>query len=324
MAFNQLDHYDPRRGTSPRSTAVRIGIVDLNTRTPNEAGRNALAFERQGFDTYWLPGGWRDPLTNIAVAGQSARSIEMGSAVACVYGTHPTAAAETALTVNAALDGRFVFGVGTSHKHMIEGRFGGTFDKPIRQLREYLTILDSLFTTGAVDYTGETLSAHTELRITGVPRPQVLVAALSDQSLRVAGRLSDGVSATWCTYKLLSEYTIPMVSGAAAEAGRPAPRIVASMPISVNPDVEAARSLAADEYSLYGTRYTAYKAVFDRQGVPGVAPLVITGDEAAVVAELKRYAEVGVDDFCANPFGTEKHKQRTIALLGELAMSKTL
>lgn len=303
---------------------MRIGIVDLNTRTPSDASRNALAFEQQGFDTYWLPGGWRDPLTNIAVAGQTARTIEMGSAVACVYGTHPTAAAETALTVNAALDGRFVFGLGTSHKHMIEGRFGGTFDKPIRQLREYLTILDSLFTTGAVDYTGEALSAHTELRITGVPRPQVLVAALSDQSLRVAGRLSDGISATWTSYKTLSEYTIPMVSGAAAEAGRPTPRIVASMPISVNPDVDGARAMAAEEYAVYGTRYTAYKAVFDRQGVPGVAPLVITGDEDAVVAELKRYAEVGVHDFCANPFGTDEQKQRTIALVGELARTKAI
>ncbi|MGD9792964.1 MAG: TIGR03564 family F420-dependent LLM class oxidoreductase [Acidimicrobiia bacterium] len=303
---------------------MRIGIVDLNTRTPSDASANALAFEQQGFDTYWLPGGWRDPLTNIAVAGQNARSIEMGSAVACVYGTHPTAAAETALTVNAALDGRFVFGVGTSHKHMIEGRFGGTFDKPIRQLREYLTIMDSLFTTGAVDYTGEALGAHTELRITGVPRPQVLVAALSDQSLRVAGHLSDGVLATWCTYRLLSEYTIPMVSAAAAEAGRPSPRIVASMPVCVNPDVDAARALAAEEFGVYGTRYTAYKAVFERQGVPGVAPLVITGDENAVIEELKRYGDVGVHDFSANPFGTDEQKQRTTALLGELATSRTL
>jgi 5,10-methylenetetrahydromethanopterin reductase len=298
---------------------MRIGIVDLDTRTPADAGRRAQEFEQLGADTYWLPGGWRDPLTNLAVAGQTARRIELGSAVACVYGTHPTAAAEHALTVNSAVDGRFVFGLGTSHQFMVEQRFGGTYDKPIRQLREYLTILNSLFDTGAVDYTGESLAAHTELRIKGVARPVVLIAALSDQSLRVSGRLSDGILATWTAPPTLESYTIPMVSRAASEAGRPAPRIVASMPICVTHDADAARALAGEEYALYSTRYSAYRKIFDRQGVSGVAPLVIAGDEAAVTAELRRYAEAGVTDYSANVFGTDEQRVHTMTLLGELA-----
>jgi F420-dependent oxidoreductase-like protein len=300
---------------------MRIGVVDLETRVPQQAGRQARSFEQQGFDTYWLPGGWRDPLTNIAVAGQSATPVEMGSAVACVYGTHPVPAAEQALTVNAAIDGRLVFGIGTSHPHMVEGRFGARYDKPIRQLREYLTILGSLFATGAVDYEGELLAAHTELRITGITAPPVLVGAQSDQSLRVAARLSDGVIATWTGPATLSDFTVPTVLAAAAEAGRPVPRIVASMPVCVTHDADAARRLAAEEFGVYVTRDTAYKAVFERQGVPGPAPLVVVGDEHAVAAELGRYSDAGVTDFSAIPLGDPEQRQRTFAVLGELGTS---
>jgi alkanesulfonate monooxygenase SsuD/methylene tetrahydromethanopterin reductase-like flavin-dependent oxidoreductase (luciferase family) len=128
---------------------MRIGVVDAVSRLPAEATSTVAAAEQLGFDTFWMAGGWRDPLTLLALTEQSSPRIELGSSIVSVYGTHPTAAAEQALTVNAAVGGRLVLGLGVSHRHMVEGRFGMSFATPIRQLREYLTILGQAFTTGS-------------------------------------------------------------------------------------------------------------------------------------------------------------------------------
>ena len=90
------------------------------------------------------------------------------------------------------------------------------------------------------------------------------------------------------------------------------------MPICLTDNVDAARELAAAEFGLYGIKYTAYRAVFDRQGVVGVAPLVAVGDEAALRAELGRYSDAGVTDFSANVFGTPEQRHETLAFLGDL------
>lgn len=298
---------------------MHIGFLDIDTRLPAEARAGVERAGHAGFHTYWIPGGWRDPLTLLALAGQSAPSIELGSSIASIYGTHPTALAEQALTVNSAVNGRLVLGLGMSHRHMVEQRFGGHFDTPIRQLRDYLTILTSLLDTGEVEYSGEALSAHTSLRIEGAPRPQVIVAALSDQSLRVTGRLADGTITTWVGPETLAAHTIPTISAAAA--GRPAPRIIASMPVLVTNDEDAGRQLAADQYEVYVSRYTAYAASFERQGVDGPAPLVVVGDDEAVAAHLQRFAAAGATDFCAHLFGDADQRRRTFNVLGQLALA---
>lgn len=302
---------------------MRIGFLDIDVRLPAAATDGAQVAERAGLSTYWIPGGWREPLTLLALAGQRARTIELGTSIVSVYGVHPTALAEQALTVNSAVDGRLVLGLGVSHQHMVEGRFGQSFATPIRQLREHLTILNALLDTGSVDFRGEALSARTELRIGDAPRPQVVVAALSDQSLRVAGRLADGTVTTWVAPEILAAHTVPKISAAAQEAGRPAPRVIASMPVCVTDDEAAARQVAAEQYGVYVTRYTAYKANFERHGVDGPAPLVVAGDEAAVAAHLQRYADAGATDFCAHLFGTAEQQRRSREVLGDLAAASS-
>jgi 5,10-methylenetetrahydromethanopterin reductase len=297
--------------------------MDIGARTADEAIAGALAAERDGLDTYWAPGGWRDPLTLLAVAGQHARRVGLGAGIVSVYASHPTAVAEQALTVNSAVAGRLVLGIGISHRHMVEQRFGASFEKPVRYLREFLTILDSLFDTGSVDFTGEVLSAHTELRIKGVERPPVLVAALSELSLRVTGRLADGALTNFLGPRILSAEIIPTISAAARTAGRPAPRMVVSMPILVTHDEASGREKANDYLGVYLTRYTAYRSTFERQGVDGPGSLAIIGDEEAVATELSRYADIGIEEFAAHLFGTPEDQARTRAFIATLGSERS-
>jgi 5,10-methylenetetrahydromethanopterin reductase len=302
---------------------VNIGIVDTDSRLPAEANARALAVDRLGVHTYWIAGGWRDSLTLLALAGKDARRVQLGTSIVSLYGVHPTTLAEHALTVNAAVGGRLVLGLGTSHRHMVEGRFGDSFERPIGRLRECLTILRSLFETGAVDFEGELVSAHTELRIAGAPAPRMLVAALSDQSLRVSGRLADGTVTTFIGAATLEKHTVPTITAAADQVGRPRPMVVAGMPICVTNDEGAARQLAADLYSVYTTRYTAYRATFERQGVAGPADLAVIGDEDQAGHELQRFADAGADHFAANPFGSAEEIVRTRAFLAAFARDRS-
>ena len=297
---------------------MQIGVLDIDTRTPDDAAAGAELAEAGGFASYWLPGGWRDPLTLLTVAGLRTNNIRLGSSIVATWGIHPTALAEQALTVNAAVHNRLILGVGLSHRHMVEGRFGMSYDRPIRHLREFLSVLMPLLEDGKVDFTGEMLSGHTELRIPHDPRPEVLVAALGPQSLAVTGRLADGSVTAWTGLRTLRDLVIPTMR-AAAEARRPQPRTVASLPVCVTDDPAAMRARARADFDVYVTRYTTYNATFAREGVSGPSEVVMVGNEASVNRQLDEMADAGVDEFVAYPFGDPADLARTRAMLSERA-----
>ena len=53
-----------------------------------------------------------------------------------------------------------VLGIGLSHRPMIEGMLGLSFEKPVRHLIDYLEVLQPLLETGSVAYSGEAFTAH--------------------------------------------------------------------------------------------------------------------------------------------------------------------
>ena len=255
-----------------------------------------------------------DALTMMAVAGAQMPGIEFGTAVVPTYPRHPTALAAQAMTVQAVTGGRLTLGVGPSHREVIEDMFGLDYTKPARHMREYLTVLGGLLRGERVDFTGETMRVNARLNIPGSTPPSVLVAALGPVMLRVAGELADG-TVTWMTGpETLARHTVPVLSKAAADAGRPAPRVVASLPICLTTDLAAARERAARQFAMYG-QLPNYRAMLDREGAVGPADIAIAGDEAALRAGLGRLADVGETEFQAVPFGTKEKIEDTIGLL---------
>ena len=96
----------------------------------------------QGFSSYWLPQIFGiDALTAFAVVGHEVPGIELGTSVIPTYPRHPMMLASQALTVQSAIGGRLALGIGLSHEFVIEQMWGYSFDKPVRHMREYLTIL---------------------------------------------------------------------------------------------------------------------------------------------------------------------------------------
>ncbi len=107
----------------------------------------------------------------------------------------------------------------------------------------------------------------------------------------------------------------------AAGAGRPAPRIVAGLPVAVHDDADEARARAAKLFAVY-EHIATYQRILDRGDAAGPAEVCIVGDEAAVERRLHAYADAGVTDLAATVFGVGPDragsKQRTHDLLASL------
>jgi F420-dependent oxidoreductase-like protein len=263
-----------------------------------------------GFASFWLPQIFAaDALTAIAVAGREVPGIELGTAVVPSYPRHPMVMAQQALTTQSACGGRLVLGIGLSHQIVIEGMWGYSFDKPAVHMREYLSILMPLVRGESVAFEGKTLKGMGQLDVPGASPFPVLLAALAPRMLELAGSVADG-TVTWVTGPdTLESHIVPSITKAAEAAGKPAPRVVAALPVCVTKDTDGVRERAAKLFAIYG-QLPSYRAVLDREGAEGPADVAITGDEKAVVSKIRSLADIGVTDFVAVEFG-ESDDERT-------------
>src|SRR5438105_7133824 len=169
---------------------MKIGIFGGDTagRTIDDVVADARAAEADGFASYALPQIFAlDAMGVLAVVGREVPRISLATGVVPTYSRHPLTMAQQALTVQDASGGRFVLGIGLSHQLVIEGMFGLSFDKPVRHMREYLSVLMPLLRDGTVSFKGETISSEITLTLEHRVTPPVLVAALGAQMLTLAG-----------------------------------------------------------------------------------------------------------------------------------------
>ena len=286
----------------------------------------AQSAEADGFTSLWYAsavGG--DPLVAMALAGRATTSIELGTSVLQTYTCHPVLQANRAAAVVAAM-GRpgFTLGLGPSHQPVIENAYGLSFEHAGRHTEEYTRVLMPLLRGESVDFDGEDFRVHTGDRAPATPGLQVpvLLAALGPRLLRVAGELADGTILWMGNARAIETHVGPRIRAAAERAGRPAPRIVAGLPVAVDSDTDGARQAAASQFAGYGV-LPNYRRLLDFGGAPGPADAAIVGDEAAVADGIQGLFDAGATDVWAAifPVGEDRaaSRRRTRALLTELA-----
>jgi F420-dependent oxidoreductase-like protein len=302
---------------------LRIGsLIDVDrslTDTVAELERLADA----GFDHAWAVQIFGpDALTLLATAGAQVPGIGLGTGVVPVYPRHPMMLAQQALTVQWATGNRLLLGIGLSHQIVVEGMWGLSFEKPARYMKEYLAALMPLLSGQKVDVDGERVTTHAfaPLTLGDATAPPVLVAALGDTMLRLAGRVADG-TVTWMTgTRTVASHISPVIREAAEKAGRPVPRIGVALPVSVTADIETARERVNKEFGMY-PNLPSYKAMLDKEGAASPADVAFLGDEDAVTASIEQLAAAGATDFVASVVGDSAEKERTFSLLSALARS---
>jgi F420-dependent oxidoreductase-like protein len=204
--------------------AITAGLGARSESTIDGLAERAQELEARGFAGMWLPNAFGfDAITALATAGRSTTRIEIGTAVVPTFPRHPVVMAQQALTAQDALKGRFTLGIGLSHKVMMEDQLGIPYEKPARHMREYLQVLAPLLHGEPAAFEGEQYRTHAAVAVPGATRVPLLVAALGDAMLGLAGTYADGTITSWVGPKTLAKHIVPRIS-AAAKAGRAAPR----------------------------------------------------------------------------------------------------
>ncbi len=302
------------------SVILSSSVTGTDSRSLLETTRDGLAQLRdEGFRRVWMAQmPWDADLTTLLAAVlRDVDTIEVASGVIPIQVQHPTQLAQRALTLNVISGGRFILGIGMNHRPVAGELWGASWEKPVRQMREYLDGLQPLLDGERADAVGEFWTARAALQLPGAPTPPVYLAALGPQMLRLAGRRSAGTVTWMAGPKTLADHIVPTLRAAAVDAGRAenAVEVVAALPVSVTDDVEAARARAAEEFALYGT-LPSYRAMLDREGYPGPEDAAIIGDEQAVSDRLDELSAAGVDEFVAFLFDAAPEvRARTLALL---------
>ncbi len=280
---------------------MRVSVFMQEHSDLGQAVGEIAALEAAGVRRVWV---WNvfglDAMVLAAVAGGATSRIEIGTAVVPTYPRHPHAMMQEALTVQAACGGRFTLGVGTSHEPVISAMFGIPFERPIRHIREYVTVCRAL-ARGPAAYQGELYNVTAPLLVKGATGGlDVMISALSPQMLRVGGEVSDGVI-TWLADAAYTRDTaVPAVAEGAARADRPAPPVVTTIPVAVTEDLAAGREVAARELAVYAT-LPFYRRVLDASGARRPEDVAIVGPEAAVAEAVAEFAAAGTAELAVWP-----------------------
>ncbi len=305
---------------------MRIGIFagDGHGQRWDRGDRSPTAKEaaEQGFPSFWLPQIFgADAITVAGVIGREVAGIELGTAVVPTYPRHPMMLAQQALTANVLAGGRFTLGIGLSHQFVIEQIFKMSFDKPVRHMREYLSILRPLIHERSVVVRGRDPRRCGRDRHQGrraVPDPRGRARAEDAGAGRPDGRGHDHVDDRPRTS--LADHIVPTITGVRHRARPPeAPDRRGRADLRHRRRRRRAASASPPALVTYGF-LPSYRAMLDRRGAsrdPATSRLI--GDEATVEAGLKTYADAGVDDLLAAELAiTPTERTRTRDLLRSL------
>src|SRR5215470_6419735 len=252
---------------------------------------DAEAAEQAGFTSIWVPQipGDFDALTAITLMGQATARIELGTAVVPIQTRHPIAMAQEVLSNQAVCEGRFTLGLGVSHHWIVQDQLGLSYERPAHQMRSYLEVLNAaLRGPGSVDVENDGYRVHSPMDVTDASPNPVLLAALGPVMLRLAGEHASGTILWMADERAVAEHVVPRITKAAAQAGRPVPRVVAGVPITLcrNDEVDEARAWAN---RVLGQAEISpnYQRLLARGGATNAGHILAAGDESAVADRLR-------------------------------------
>lgn len=306
---------------------MRIGLTGGASST-DKMVQQAQRAEADGFSSLWFASSVAgDPLAAITVMGRATARIELGTAVLQTYPCHPLLQANRVAAVAEAM-GRpgITLGLGPSHRSVIEGVYGLSYERPGLNTEEYVRIVSALLRGDDVEFHGTewTIASAGRMAVTTHQVP-VLLSAMSPRLLRVAGAIADGTVLWMASAKVIESQIAPAIHAAADAARRPAPRIVAGLPVAVHDDVDEARAAVAATSGVYAGM-PSYQRIITAGGATDAADVAIVGNEASVAAQLRTLVDAGATDVWAAivPVGSDPRSsvRRTRELLRDLAAQR--
>ena len=187
-----------------------------------------------------------DAFTPLALASVWAPTLRLGTAIVPVFTRGPAVIAQSAAAMSLAAPGRFVLGIGTSSNVIVSGWNGIAFDEPYKRMRDTLRFVRAALAGEKVTETYDSFSIH-RFQLSTVPEqaPPILVAALREGMLNLAGREGDGAIINWLSAEDVAKVA-PIVTAHGADK-----EIVARIFVVPTEDADLARSIGRFMISTY-------------------------------------------------------------------------
>jgi F420-dependent oxidoreductase-like protein len=295
----------------------RLAAFNPAVRALDESVVRAQAAERLGYESVWttqLPDA-RDASLVLAAYAHATERVKLGTGVLPLYTRHPTAMAQMAATLDELSGGRFILGIGISHKVTVEGMWGLQLEHPVEAMREYLTIVRTTLQEGSCTFEGRFCTARWAYSAPRRPDLPIMISALNPRMLELAGELADGIVLYMCSPAYIRDHVIPGVAAGRKKAGKQLDgfEIVAAVPVCLTSDRVAGQEVFRATVERYaGLPY--YRKMMDASGFKAeleagqvsdsmIDELAGIGDEDQVRAAIRRYRAAGVTLPGAGPFG---------------------
>ena len=296
---------------------ARLAAFNPAVRSLDESVARAKLVEKHGYESLWtiqLPNARDASLVLAAYAGATER-VKLGTGVLPIYTRHPTAMLQMAATLDELSGGRFILGIGVSHKVTVEGMWGLKLEHPVESMREYVSIVRAGLVEGAASVDGKHFSAHWTYSAPRRGNLPIMLSALSPHMLELAGEVADGVVLWMCGPAYIRDVVVPHVTAGRLKAGKSIEgfEIVAAVQSCLTSDLAGARSVFRQVVERYSS-LPYYRRVMDASGFADelaagtVSDLMIDelsalGDEPRLKESLRRYREAGVTLPCVFPIG---------------------
>lgn len=189
-----------------------------------------------------------DGFTPLAMAAAWEPRLRLGTAIVPAYTRAPACFAQSVASLADAAPGRFAIGVGSSSNVIVERWNGVPFEQPYRKVRDIVRFLRDALSGEKVTQTYDTFEIQGfRLGVRPEHTPPILVAALREGMLKLAGREADGVIINW-----LSPEDVPTVVGVVADAaGGEEREVVARIFCCPSENAEVVRAAAKFAIAAY-------------------------------------------------------------------------
>lgn len=256
---------------------ARLGIVAANLSGLSFADLQQLAREAEsaGIEAIFSPEFMNDALANCMVMAQATSTIKVGTWIANIYLRHPMLCAQTAVALDAVSQGRFILGLGVSHRPLVEGIYQEKMERPREFLRTYITTVRDITSGKGVPGSPMQPQAATY-------RVPIYVGALALGTVELAGELADGVMLYLCPKHRLPKVQAAINKGA-SKAGRSATavEVTTGLPTCISDDLEVAKTAAKNNLAFYG-RLPFYNKLFQNSGFTQEAAALAEGNPQGV------------------------------------------
>jgi alkanesulfonate monooxygenase SsuD/methylene tetrahydromethanopterin reductase-like flavin-dependent oxidoreductase (luciferase family) len=249
---------------------ARIGVAFSGGLPPADIVECVKLAEALGYESAWVAEGHGgDQFAILAACAMATRRILLGTSISSVFVRSAPTIAMAAATVDQLSDGRFILGLGSSHRVQVEPEHGVAFVQPTRRLRETVDVVRMLMRDGVVSYRGEVVRIERfDLWFAPFRRQiPIYLSALFPPMLEIAAEISDGALLTWPTLAAVGRAAEHVAAGARRVRRDPKVVDVASLlPCHVADSREEAREAMRPAIGFYAGFFPRYNRLLAEAG----------------------------------------------------------